>query len=735
MRWCMVPLTALCAVSAITGSPRAYPAANDPALQPLRVPGPLSPRNASYRIRASLDEKTHRITGEAKLTWRNLERYPADRLVLHLYQNAFKNFASNFIIENGPNSRGAVMPEHGYGAIDVTKLRRGSVDLLPVAEVDDTLLTVPLQPAVGPSATVEIDLAWTVQLPRVFARSGWVGNYHAATQWFPKVGVWDCPPSTSAPTVTAASRAPARTDLPLRLEDGTVPTAATAPPPPTNPGCRWRAHQYHGQTEFFSDFGNYDVELDFPDGYVVGASGVRVGERRDNGRYIIHHLAEDVHDFAWFADRAFVEIKDSVRDDLGTIAVQLLTRKGQLDLTERHLTALRTVVEKTGSWLGPYPYQNISVVIPPGDGLGSAGMEYPTLFTSFTAPAPRWLHLPEETTIHEYLHQYFFHQVASDEVEDAWLDEGLTQAITAWVMEDLFGARCSLFDSPLACLSDRNIDWLTYRSTTGHAPITAAGFQNPHYNFGDLTYNHTAVVLHTLRNYLGRDKLQAGLRLYFERSRYRHPTKADFIAALSDGAGQDLHWFFKQALDMARDADYEILGLSSAPREAPQGLWDCPAPPTGKAQDVHEQSQAQRREVLLALGQAAACAGNRSGRVELGAATTTPKLYDSEVIVRRGGEFLFPVEVLAVFSDGSSERVTWSVAEQVKHSEIRAKHLWFPMRPGRLLYAEVDPDHRFELDQNRLNNGRSIDPAGRPVARLFLTLVGGLQTLLDLAAL
>src|SRR5207237_6926559 len=122
------------------------------------MPGPLSPRNASYHLTARLDEATHKVTGKALLSWRNLERQPVDRLVFHLYLNAFKNRASIFVREAGPQLRGDEMPDKGYGAIDVTALRVGKRDLLGRAEVDDTLMTVPLPEPVGPSAAVEVEI-------------------------------------------------------------------------------------------------------------------------------------------------------------------------------------------------------------------------------------------------------------------------------------------------------------------------------------------------------------------------------------------------------------------------------------------------------------------------------------------------------------------------------------------------------------------------------------------------
>ena len=138
----------------------------------------------------------------------------------------------------------------------MTSLRIGKRDLLPLAAVDDTLLVVPLAEPVGPSAAIEVEIEFVSTLPKVFARTGYVGDFHAVAQWFPKIGVWDC----------------------------------------GGGACRWRAHQFHGRTEFFADYGTYDVEIDVPAQMVVGASGVLQEERPVTGgrkvlRYRPRYLA------------------------------------------------------------------------------------------------------------------------------------------------------------------------------------------------------------------------------------------------------------------------------------------------------------------------------------------------------------------------------------------------------------------------------------------------------------
>lgn len=151
---------------------------------------------------------------------------------------------STFFRESKGAHRGNERKEHGWGAIDVKRIAVGGVDLTRQFTVDDTLGTVKLPRPVAAGASVDVDIEFTVKLPKVFARTGYHDDFLAVAQWFPKIGVFDCEPG-----------------------------------PYGGAGCRWRAHQHHLNSEFFADYGVYDVELDVPASARVGATGVLVDER------------------------------------------------------------------------------------------------------------------------------------------------------------------------------------------------------------------------------------------------------------------------------------------------------------------------------------------------------------------------------------------------------------------------------------------------------------------------
>ena len=115
-----------------------------------------------------------------------------------------------------------------------------------------------------PGETLTIDVSWDAKMPSIVERAGYWDDFYLVAQWFPKLA---------------------------RLE----------------PTGEWRHFPFYHLTEFYSDFGTYDVTIDVPAGVVVGATGTRVSSSSDKGRTIVRYHQADVHDFAWTAWSSFRE--------------------------------------------------------------------------------------------------------------------------------------------------------------------------------------------------------------------------------------------------------------------------------------------------------------------------------------------------------------------------------------------------------------------------------------------
>ena len=395
------------AVAVLIVGTRSQPPAAPPseAAAPVTSTAPLSPRNANYTITARLDPESRTIDGEQVLTWRNTSGTLASTLQFHLYYNAWRNTASSWMrgMRLAEGDLGD-LPDSDWGWIDIKSLRLGTdgADLtgrLRYIAPDDgnaddrTVVEVPLDSPVGPGQSVDVHITWTSRVPRTFARTGAVGNYFFIAQWFPKIGV---------------------------LEDS-----------------GWNCHQFHVATEFFADFGVYDVRLTVPTGWVVGATGLERSRRDEgNGATTHHYYQEDVHDFVWTTSPDYLERTSTFsHGSLPPVRMRLLLQPEHASQAQRHFDATTAALRYYGEWFGAYPYGHITIVDPAWQS-GAGGMEYPTLFTAGTRwLAPSRVTQPEGVTIHEAGHQFWYGIVASNEFEHAWLDEGLNTFSTARTIE------------------------------------------------------------------------------------------------------------------------------------------------------------------------------------------------------------------------------------------------------------------------------------------------------------
>ena len=619
--------------------------------------GARSPRNASYAITARLDPASRTLTGEALLTWRNTSTIPATSLRFHLYFNAWRNTRSTWMREQilAGDKSAANRPESDWGWIDITSLKLVGTVGAPVdvtstmrfiapddGNLDDrTVAEVPLTAPVAPGETVNVQVAWSSRVPRTFARTGVIGNFYFLGQWFPKIGVFQ--------------------------------------------DTGWNCHQFHAGTEFFADFGVYDVRLTVPSGWVVGATGAERGRRDEGDRTTTHHYyAADVHDFAWTTSPDFVErVERFGHQGLPPVAMRLLLQPEHTAQADRHFDGARAALRYYGEWFGPYPYENLTIVDPAWQS-GADGMEYPMLITAGTNwLVPRRVANPEGVTVHEAGHQFWYGIIATNEFEHAWMDEGLNTFSTARALEQSFGTEYHsvryfggfipwVFGNlPLSRATVGN-RLNGYRAAAGSDTPSTPSWRYWPATGGAITYNKTALWLNTLERFLGWDTLQKILSTYYARFSFKHPEPKDFFAVVNEVSGRDMTWFFDQVYRSSSIFDYGV-DVFTSERVSDRGYF-------GDGAKQHFS------------------AAERGG-----------DLYRTRVVVRRGGDGIFPVTVRVVFENNQDVRWQWDGRDRWKMFEVD--------RPVRAVSAQIDPDRVLLLDINYTNNTRSLEPRTRAATR------------------
>jgi Peptidase family M1 domain len=655
---------------------RPFPAtliAAAPTTQPRQAdappPGARSPRNANYDIDVRLDHATRTLTGTAAIRWRNIGEAPTDSLRLHLYWNGWRNTASTWMREYQLAESDTSGTRAGdWSFINVTALTLANangapaIDLMPTftfVQPDDgnpedrSLAAVTLPQAVAPGSEVVVQVAWTARIPRTFSRTGAVGSYYFIAHWFPKLAVFE--------------------------------------------GDRWVAHQFHANTEFYSDYGNYDVRISVPRGWVVGSTGIEQS-RIDGAEGITTHryVEQDVHDFTWTTSPDYVEHRQRFEHaGLPPVDIRLLMQPEHAGQEDRHFAATAAALRYYGEWYGPYPYGHVTVIDPAYQS-GAGGMEYPTLFTAGTRwIAPRQTNVPEAVTVHEAGHQFWYAIVGNNEFEHAWMDEGLNtfseervQSIAFqpnYRVERFFGGFVPWQFRDIALNRATDGNGLNGYRSAAESDVPAT----PTYRYwpgthAQVTYSKTALWLHTLERMLGWDTLQRILSTYFDRWKFRHPRPQDFFAVANEVSGRDLTWFFDQVHRSSNVFDYGVERFVSE-RLAVQGLDDGPQPSYG----------------------------NREAE----------GTYRTTLVVRRFGEATFPVTVVTTFADGQQLTETWDGIDRWR--------LYTYDRPSRAVNVVIDPERTLLLDINYTNNSASIAPrASRAASKWSLKWMVWLQDLM-----
>ncbi len=641
---------------------------------PVLFEEPLSPRIANYDIDVRLDVDTRILDGRQILTWHNRTSHPATELRFHLYLNGFRNSLSTFMKGSGGVHRGNRIDKEGWGFIDVTRFAiAGGADLTSAMEFirpddgnphDKTVFRVPLPSPVPPGGSISLAIDFTARLPEPpFARTGAKEEYFFVGQWFPKIGVF--------------------------MPDGT-----------------WNCHQFHATTEFFADFGVYNVRMTVPEENIVGATGVEVSVTPNGDGTATHfYHAEDVHDFAWTTSPEFIEFTGTAQD----VAIRVLMQPDHAHQGERHLQAAKIAVEYFQNWYGDYPFPNLTVVDPRRGASGSGGMEYPTLITAGTTYGlPEGLRAVEMVIIHEFGHNFWYHLLASNEFEESWLDEGINTYTEIQVMHDAYGEEGNLIDLPGIKINSVELHRSQYVFFPDFDPIYRKAWQ--FYNgssYSVNSYSKPGIVLTTLQNYLGREKMQEIMREYVRRWRFKHPKTEDFIAVANEVAGQDLNWFFDQAIFSRKVLDYSVDQAFSRKVREPRG-FDFDMNTAELINPADEQNINEEKSNTVTADTSV---------------DEQQKLYHSGVDLRRLGDFIFPVELRVEFEDGEVITEHWD-----------GRDLWKKYRytrPARMVSATIDPENKILLDVNFTNNSKVLKSRTSGVGKLSFKLMSWVQILLD----
>ncbi|MFZ5353745.1 MAG: M1 family metallopeptidase [Bacillota bacterium] len=443
-----------------------------------------------YSIVADLNTEDKLLTAEQNVKYINNEDIELKELYFHVYTNAFKTeVTAPFLFDDFKNAypRGF---QPGYTEIkSVSDTARGSQLEYSFQGEGSTIMKVKLASPIKPGEAVELNMQYVVHIPPAGERFGWGETNFNMGNWYPIAAVYD-------------------------KKDG------------------WNLDKYYPIGDpFFSDTADYDVVIKAPREYIVAASGHLIDEKVEGNIKTWKFEANGMRDFAFIANSNFV-IAERIVD--GTIVKSYYYKEH----SRRGKEALRIGAESLKLFnekFGKYPFPSFSVV----ETEFPSGMEYPGLIyisdKSYEIESSmNWFTI---VIVHETGHQWWYSLVGNDEIDEAWLDEGITSYSEKIYEEMKLGKKDS----------DRNFRNHEQRVKKEAEDIVVAKplseFESWD-DYGPTVYTKGAVIMNEIRKLVGEEKFFRILQTYFDEYKFKIAYTEDFINVCEKVSGMEMDDFF-----------------------------------------------------------------------------------------------------------------------------------------------------------------------------------------------
>jgi hypothetical protein len=536
-------------------------------------PGPRYwQQRVRYEIRAELEPHTAALRGHERIVYVNHAPGPLPAVLFNLYQNLF---SSHYLTAQNPlNTGGLALERVAVGGRALSAIPQAAMEAaksgtpLPTGYgVDGTMgvVVLPQPVASGDSVTFEID--WHFKVPPAGApRTGWEdalgGRVFQVAQWYPQVATYD---DVAGPDVTP----------------------------------------YTGNSEFYLEYGDFDVDLTLPAGWIVGATGTlrnadevlppetrrrldlalsgdtvvhvltsadlgsRATLRGADGRTTWRFSARDVRDFAFATSDRYLwdATRATIPQDGGTsrtVAVHSLYRRGApgWGLSARYG---QHAVGFLSRLLIPYIYPQVTVSEGP-----EYGMEYPQLVFIGRPSSSREL---EAVIAHEVGHEWFPMMVGPDESAFAWMDEGINTYDEARATADYFPGS-DPWEEPRAA-------YLGIARSKAEVPMMHPIDDVKEPASGIAAYFKPGTVLRSLNAVVGDSVYRLAMRTYSRDWLLKHPYPWDFFDTFERVSGRDLDWFIEPWWFRTATLDQAVGAVTQAPGGVTvtvRDLGDAPAP-------------------------------------------------------------------------------------------------------------------------------------------------------------
>ena len=490
-------------------------------------------QQVNYTIDVSLNDKDHALDGFEKIEYVNNSPDTLRFIWFHLWPNAYKNDKTAFTdqsLENG-STKFYFSKKEDRGYINRLEFRVND----QTASTEDhpqhiDIIKLVLPSPLPPGEKIIITTPFHVKLPFNFSRGGHDGETYQATQWYPKPAVYD--------------------------RKG------------------WHPIPYLDQGEFYSEFGNFDVRITIPKNYVVAATGDLQNEDEKNWlltrssftwepqkekiktKYgqtqtkthlypassselkTLKYIQNNVHDFAWFADKRFIVNHDTCKLASGKIIdAYTFYTPSQKETWKNSLQTVKDAIRTRSEWVGEYPYNVVTAVEGP-EGFGG-GMEYPTI----TLISPQANEKVLDFTIaHEVGHNWFYGILGTNERRHPWMDEGINtfydNRYSKWKYGN--GGEIQFGSQSFAIKDAERLVFESKEAVNKDQPVNTDGDKFTNLNYDLIAYYKTGAWLELVEKKLSKETFDKAMQEYYRQWQFKHPYPEDFKKVLENVSGQNL---------------------------------------------------------------------------------------------------------------------------------------------------------------------------------------------------
>lgn len=503
---------------------------------------PYWQQQVNFRIDVTLNDADHTLDGFVKMDYHNNSPDTLYFIWIHCWPNAFKNDKTAFTdqdLENGSN---------GFYFSNADK--RGYINRLDfkvngeVAKTTDhpqhqDIIKLILPKPIAPNSSAKIETPFHVKLPYNFSRGGHIDQAYHITQWYPKPAVYD--------------------------RKG------------------WHPMPYLDRGEYYAEFGNYEVQITLPDNYVVAATGDLQNENEIQwlknrktftrepkpkkqasqkkksaeesgvpsslpiaiGTKTLQYKQNNVHDFAWFADKTYSVKTDTLQLPSGKIiTARVFYYSENQETWQNSIAMIKRAVLTKSQWLGEYPYHVVSVV----DGGNGGGMEYPTITLLDDGGSEKML---DFVIHHEVGHNWFQSILGTNERTHPWMDEGMnTYYDNRYSLQQYGNTNLEIIESKPAFIKNRlpdDFQHMLLQTVTGikkDQPIETSSEKFNALNYNMIAYIKAGDWMKLLEDELGKALFDKCMQEYYKRWQFKHPYPEDFKKLVEEVSGKNVDAVF-----------------------------------------------------------------------------------------------------------------------------------------------------------------------------------------------